>query len=110
MFDEALQKQLRAVCGPDNTGHAVITCDARAAGRVAPAAGPRGQVQVLVTAFETPVAGYDVVIADPKGVVSQRFGLKNGGRLVVRPDGYIGAVATLDDTTTIADYFATVRS
>jgi hypothetical protein len=29
---------------------------------------------------------------------------------VVRPDGYIGAVATLDDTTTIADYFATVRS
>ena len=67
-------------------------------------------MQVLVTADDTPVAGYDTVIADPKGVVAQRFGLKNGGRVVIRPDGYIGAVASLDDTTTVADYFAKVRS
>jgi hypothetical protein len=34
----------------------------------------------------------------------------NGGRVVVRPDGYIGAVASLDDTATLAAYFDTVRS
>jgi hypothetical protein len=63
-----------------------------------------------VTTEETPVVGFDNVIADPKGVVAERFGLKNGGRVVIRPDGYIGAVTALDDTATIADYFATIRS
>jgi hypothetical protein len=63
-----------------------------------------------VTVGETPVAGYDTVIADPNSLVAQRFGLKNGGRIVIRPDGYIGAVASLDDTTTVVDYFAKVRS
>jgi 2-polyprenyl-6-methoxyphenol hydroxylase-like FAD-dependent oxidoreductase len=111
MLDPELHKQLRAACGPDNTGHTVLTV---AAGQLAPAAGGPGQTQVLVTASETepatPVAGYDTVIADPKGVVAHRLGLKNGGRVVIRPDGYLGAVASLDDTTTVADYFAKVRS
>ena len=114
VVDEAVQKQLSVVCGPDNTGHTVLTCDVRGAGQVRPAAGGPGQLQVLVTASEkepaAPVAGYDVVVADPNGVVAERFGLKNGGRVVVRPDGYIGAVAALDDTSTVADYFAKVRS
>jgi 2-polyprenyl-6-methoxyphenol hydroxylase-like FAD-dependent oxidoreductase len=103
--DAAVQKQLSVVCGVQNTGHVLLTV---ASGHVAPAAG-EGQVQVLVTADDIPVAGYDTVIADPNGVVAQRFGLKNGGRVVIRPDGYIGAVASLDDTTTVADYFAKVR-
>jgi len=77
---------------------------------VAPVARGHGQVQVLVTADKAPVAGYDNVIADPKGIVAQRFGLKNGGRVVIRPDGYIGATASLDDTTTVADYFTKIRS
>jgi 2-polyprenyl-6-methoxyphenol hydroxylase-like FAD-dependent oxidoreductase len=106
VLDEAVQKQLSAVCGAQNTGHAVVTV---AAGRVAPAAG-EGQRQVLVTADDTAVAGYDAVIADPNGLVAQRFGLRNGGRVLIRPDGYIGAVAALDDTTTVADYFAKIRS
>jgi hypothetical protein len=106
LTDEALQKQLRAACGPDNTGHVVLTV---ASGQPVPAASD-GQIQVLVTAHDADVAGYDTIIADPKGLVAQRFGLKNGGHLVIRPDGYIGAVASLDDTTTVADYFATVRS
>jgi 2-polyprenyl-6-methoxyphenol hydroxylase-like FAD-dependent oxidoreductase len=105
--DAAVQKQLGAVCGPENLGHAVLTV---AAGQVAPAAGGPGPAQVLVTADETSVAEYDAVIADPNGVVAQRLGLKNGGRVVIRPDGYIGAVASLDETTTVADYFAKVRS
>ena len=103
--DAAVQKQLSVVCGVQNTGHVLLTV---ASGHVAPAAG-EGQVQVLVTADDIPVAGYDTVIADPNGVVAQRFGLKNGGRVVIRPDGYIGAVASLDDTTTVADYFAKGR-
>jgi hypothetical protein len=105
--DAAVQKQLSAVCAVQNTGHTVVTV---AAGQVAPAAGGHGQVQVLVTADEAPVAGYDTVIADPKGVVAQRFGLKSGGRVVIRPDGYIGAVTSLDDTSTVADYFTKIRS
>jgi 2-polyprenyl-6-methoxyphenol hydroxylase-like FAD-dependent oxidoreductase len=105
IIDPELQKHLRAAC--DTTGHTVLTV---AAGQVAPAAGGPGQNQVLVAASETPVAGYDAVIADPKGIVAQRFGLKSAGRVVIRPDGYIGAVAPLDDTTTIADYFAKIRS
>ena len=103
--DAAVQKQLSVVCGVQNTGHVLLTV---ASGHVAPAAG-EGQVQVLVTADDIPVAGYDTVIADPNGVVAQRFGLKNGGRVVIRPDGYIGAVASLDDTRTVADYFAKGR-
>jgi 2-polyprenyl-6-methoxyphenol hydroxylase-like FAD-dependent oxidoreductase len=104
--NEAVQKQLSAVCGAQNTGHTVVTVADR---QVAPAAGD-GQLQVLVTVANTPVAGYDTVIADPENAVAQRLGLANGGRVVIRPDGYIGAVAALDDTTTIADYFATLRS
>jgi 2-polyprenyl-6-methoxyphenol hydroxylase-like FAD-dependent oxidoreductase len=105
--DAAVQKQLSAVCGAQTFDHALITISA---GQAAPSTGGPGQVRVLVTTDDTPVAGYDAVVADPNGLVAQRFGLKNGGRVVVRPDGYIGAVAALDDTTTIADYFAKIRS
>jgi hypothetical protein len=107
LADEVVQKQLRAVCRAQTLGHVVLTI---ATGQVAPAAGGPGQAQVLVTGDDVPVAGYDTVIADPKGVVAQRLGLKNGGRVVIRPDGYIGAIAALADTTTIADYFAKIRS
>jgi 2-polyprenyl-6-methoxyphenol hydroxylase-like FAD-dependent oxidoreductase len=105
LTDPELQKQLRAAC--DTTGHIVLTVSA---GQVAPAAGGPGQTQVLVTADNAPVAGYDAVIADPEGLVAQRFGLKDGGRLVIRPDGYTGAVAALRDTATVADYFAKIGS
>jgi hypothetical protein len=83
--DAEVQKQLGALLGPE-TGHVVLTIDG------------------------THVTADDTVIDDPKGVVAQRFGLNNGGVVVIRPDSYIGAVAALHDTTTIADYFATLRS
>ena len=57
---------------------------------------------------DTPVAGYHIVIADPHRTLAKRLGLKNGGRVIVRPDGYIGAVARLNDTDAIADYFARI--
>jgi hypothetical protein len=63
-----------------------------------------------VTGDDTPVAGYDSVVADPEGLVAQRLGLTSGGRVVVRPDGYVGAITTLDDPKTVADYFARIAS
>jgi 2-polyprenyl-6-methoxyphenol hydroxylase-like FAD-dependent oxidoreductase len=100
--DPALQKQLGAALGSD---HAVLTVAAR---KGAPAAGPTGKVQVLIAADDTPVGGYDVVMADPHGLVAKRFGLADGGRVVVRPDGYVGGVIALDDRTGVGDYFALI--
>ena len=98
--DPALQKQLGDLCG---AGHAVVTV---AGHHVAPAAGGPGPVQVLVTDTDTPVPGYDAVVADPSGQLAARLGVKSGGRVVVRPDGYIGALTTLDDPAPVTDYFA----
>ena len=103
--DADVQKQISAACGSSHSGHTVLTV---AAGKPAPAAGPAGQVQVLVTADDTPVGGYDAVIADPEGLVAKRYGLRDGGRVVVRPDGYIGAVTELGDQAGVADYFAQI--
>jgi 2-polyprenyl-6-methoxyphenol hydroxylase-like FAD-dependent oxidoreductase len=100
-----LQKQLSAVCGPAHTGHVVLTITGN---KPAPAAGPAGQMQMLIASDDTPVGGYDAVIADPDGVIAKRFGLRDGGRMVVRPDGYFGAVVALDDHAGVADYFAQI--
>jgi 2-polyprenyl-6-methoxyphenol hydroxylase-like FAD-dependent oxidoreductase len=100
-----LQKQLSAAWESSHTGHTMLTV---AVGEPAPAAGPAGQMQVLITADGAPVGGYDIVVADPGGLVAKRFGLAEGGRVVVRPDGYVGAVTALDDRTGPADYFALI--
>ena len=93
------------MCGAANPGHTIVTVTAD---KPAPAAGPAGRTQVLITSDDTPVGGYDAVIADPDGVVATRYGLRDGSRVVVRPDGYIGAVTALDDLTGVADYFALI--
>jgi len=105
--DPAVYNQLREVLGADNLGHTIVTV---AFDRPAPAVGGQGPTRVLVTRDNTPVAGYDTVIEDSNRAPAQRLGLTDGGRVVVRPDGYIGAITTLDDTTTIADYFARIAS
>ena len=99
--DEYMEKHVAGCWG---VGHTTLTV---AAGHATPAAGQAGR-QVLVTDTDAAVAGYDVVIADPQRVLARRLGLLNGGRVVVRPDTYIGAVASLDDPATVADYFATI--
>jgi hypothetical protein len=50
------------------------------------------------------------VIADPAGVVAQRYGLHHGGRVVIRPDGYIGAITNPDDHSGVADYFSLIST
>jgi 2-polyprenyl-6-methoxyphenol hydroxylase-like FAD-dependent oxidoreductase len=99
--DEDVQKHVADCWG---LGHTTLTV---VAGHGTPAAGRAGR-HVLVTDANSPVAGYDVVIADPRRVVARRLGLPNGGRVVVRPDTYIGAIASLDDPATIAAYFTTI--
>jgi 2-polyprenyl-6-methoxyphenol hydroxylase-like FAD-dependent oxidoreductase len=101
--EPALQKQLSLASSAGNLGHTILTIAGKGP---APAAGPAGQTQVLITSDDTPLGGYNAVVADPKGLVGKRYGLKNGGRIVVRPDGYIGAVTELDDHNGIATYFA----
>ena len=44
------------------------------------------------------------VIADPGGRLASRYGLQRGGRVVIRPDGYIGLIASLEEDC--ADYFS----
>jgi hypothetical protein len=103
--DLDVQKQLSQVCGADELGHTILTVTT---GRPAPAAGPADQTQVLITSDDTPVGGYDAVITDPGGLFARRLGLEDGGRVVVRPDGYLGAITALDDSTGVADYFALI--
>ncbi|SEM00407.1 FAD-dependent monooxygenase [Streptacidiphilus jiangxiensis] len=62
-----------------------------------------GVRQVLVAATSAPVDGFDVVAADPEGRAAARFGLASG-RILVRPDGYVGAVAVGDDDRPVTAY------
>jgi hypothetical protein len=103
--DAKLQKQISAAWAPEHSGHTVLTVTGN---QPAPAAGPAGQMQVLITSDGAPVGGYDIVVADPNGLVAKRFGPSDGCRLVVRPDGYLGAITALNDRTGIADYFAQI--
>jgi 2-polyprenyl-6-methoxyphenol hydroxylase-like FAD-dependent oxidoreductase len=103
--DRQLHEQLRTAAGASNTGHVILTVTA---GTPAPAATPNGQVQVLVSGNDTPVRGYDHVIVDKNGIIAGRYGLHDGGRIVVRPDGYIGAAISLHDQTGLEDYFARI--
>jgi hypothetical protein len=103
--DAELQKQLSAALEPNHFGHTVLTV---AGNGPVPAAGPAGQTQLLIATDGAPVGGYDAVVADPDGLVAKRFGLSDGGRVVVRPDGYIGAVTALGERNGVADYFALI--
>lgn len=101
--DADVQKHL---VGSWGVGHTTVTV---AAGQGTPAAGRAGH-QVLVTDHDTPVPGYDIVISDPQRTVARRLGLPDGGRVVVRPDTYIGALAALDDHGPVAEYFAVIAA
>jgi hypothetical protein len=49
------------------------------------------------------------VIADPERRAAARFGLPSSGRVLVRPDGYVGSVTDLDDDETVAAYARLLR-
>jgi hypothetical protein len=103
--DELIYKQLRSALGPTNLGHTVVT--------VAPSGQPPdpttdGDLQVLVSTGQGTAGGYNCLVVDHDGVVADRLGLKSGGRVVIRPDGYIGAITGPDDDAAISEYFRRV--
>ena len=99
--DSAISRQLRSVLGPTNLGHTVVTV----ARSQPPSPNIDGDLQVLVSPDPGPGGGYNYVVVDHRGVVADRLGLHAGGRVVIRPDGYIGAVAGPNDDTAISEYF-----
>ncbi|MGF1425804.1 FAD-dependent monooxygenase [Kitasatospora sp. LaBMicrA B282] len=66
--------------------------------------------QLLVSALGTAPTGYDAVIQDPDGRTAARYGLPNGGRIMVRPDGYVAAIAPLDEDAPLYTYQALLQA
>ncbi|BCL33350.1 hypothetical protein GCM10017557_82090 [Streptomyces aurantiacus] len=78
-----------------------------------PAPAPVGIVtarQLLVGATAAAQPGYDAVFQDPDGVTAARYGLPNGGRIMVRPDGYVAAFAPLDEDEPLHGYQALLQA
>ncbi|MFE0462226.1 FAD-dependent monooxygenase [Kitasatospora sp. NPDC058965] len=65
--------------------------------------------QVLIGADDAAVTGYDAVLPDPDGHAATRYRLPHGGRLLVRPDGYLAAVAGLDEDGPLHAYQSLLR-
>ncbi|WP_037604278.1 FAD-dependent monooxygenase [Streptacidiphilus rugosus] len=89
--------ELRAALSAE-TGHVLVTVGALPA-----LTGLPGVRQVLLADTDAPVTGFDAVVADPDGHAATRFGLPSG-RLLVRPDGYVGAIAGGTDDEPILAY------
>ncbi|MEH3140991.1 MAG: FAD-dependent monooxygenase [Mycobacterium kyogaense] len=91
-------------------GHAILTI---ATGDDAPPVSTlrHGRRILLTSDAGGPIrSGYDVSIADPQQHVARRLGLeRGGGTVVIRPDGYIGAIATEHAPNVVDDYFATLQ-
>jgi choline dehydrogenase-like flavoprotein len=102
--DAAVQDQMSAAWRPGFGGHIIVTV-------AAPGEAPEpvkdsgGARQVLITpATDREIDGYYAAIADPDHVVASRYGLRAGGRVIIRPDGYIGYIGDLD--AAIPPYFS----
>ncbi|MFC1405644.1 MULTISPECIES: FAD-dependent monooxygenase [Streptacidiphilus] len=80
------------------TGHVLVTLGPLAAATELP-----GVRQVLLADNDAAVAGFDTVVADPDRRAASRFGLTSG-RIMVRPDGYIGAICDRQDEEPIRAY------
>jgi 2-polyprenyl-6-methoxyphenol hydroxylase-like FAD-dependent oxidoreductase len=106
VLPEPARARLRPACGPDNPGHAILTIAGPAGTPQAPA--QHSAVSVLIGADERAAPGYDLIVADPDRLVAKQYGLPDGGRVVIRPDGYVGLITGLDDDT--ARYFSLLSS
>ena len=102
--DVAVQDQMSEAWRPGFGGHIIVTV-------AAPGEAPEpvkdsgGARQVLITpATDRGIDGYYAAIADPDRVVASRYGLRAGGRVIIRPDGYIGYIGDLD--AAIPPYFS----
>ncbi|MDO8211179.1 FAD-dependent monooxygenase [Conexibacter sp. CPCC 206217] len=65
---------------------------------------------VLVIESITHASGFDAIVPDPDGLIAERYGVgAHGGTVVVRPDGYVGLIAALDDEAAVGRYFDALR-
>jgi 2-polyprenyl-6-methoxyphenol hydroxylase-like FAD-dependent oxidoreductase len=98
VLTEPARAPLRPACGPDNPGHAILTIAGPTGTPQAPAC--NGTVSVLIVTDGNAVPGYDLIVADQGRVAAERYGLPQGGRVVIRPDGYVGVITSLEDDIT----------
>jgi hypothetical protein len=99
---------MSAVWPPGFGGHVIVTV-AGPGQRPGPADDPGDGRQLLIApAVDKGAHGYFAAIADPHGLVAARYGLPAGGRIIIRPDGYIGAVGELLDP--VLPYFSLLTS
>ena len=66
-----------------------------------PAAGPRLHVHRI---------GVDGEFRDPEDHLGRTYGMAEGDLLLVRPDGYVGALVSAAEAGKLADYLASVRT
>jgi 2-polyprenyl-6-methoxyphenol hydroxylase-like FAD-dependent oxidoreductase len=99
--DLELRRELRASVGNDG-GHVVLSIAGR--GGAPKPLGRAGVTSVLVGDAAGAAPGYDAVVADPSGSIAACYGLVDGGRVVIRPDGYVGQIA--DRHSDVNEYFA----
>lgn len=68
---------------------------------------PAAVRQVVVAVEGIAGTSADVLIPDPEGLVARRYGVGGRGKLfVIRPDGYVGMRAAIEDATRLRDYLA----
>jgi 2-polyprenyl-6-methoxyphenol hydroxylase-like FAD-dependent oxidoreductase len=95
----AMQDQMSAAWRHGFGGHVIVTV-ATPGTTPEPVKDTNGARQLLITpAMDREIDGYYATIADPDRVVASRYGLRAGGRVIIRPDGYIGYIGDLDATT-----------
>lgn len=59
---------------------------------------PDDHILLAIGSLPTSIAGTTTVsLPDPEGKIAERYGLKSGGVVVVRPDGYIAKIAASVD-------------
>jgi hypothetical protein len=96
--DAALQDRMSAAWRPGFGGHVIVTI-ATPGTTPEPVKDTSGARQLLITPATDPaVDGYYATIADPGHTVATRYGLRAGGRVIIRPDGYVGCIGDLDAT------------
>ena len=49
-------------------------------------------------------------LADPWGHLARAYGAKERSLVLVRPDGYVGLISDAGHTSTVVEYFASIRS
>jgi 2-polyprenyl-6-methoxyphenol hydroxylase-like FAD-dependent oxidoreductase len=89
--------------GQGETGHVLVTVCPDGAGAIRPVGLP-GVRDVLVHAPGHPLDDSEYSVADPDGHIAARLDMPHGGRVLVRPDGYVGAITGLEAAAALDAY------